>query len=107
MKHYRTDYPNDDAWTKFCDALRNAEKESLGEEEGVDMEESNVDEKYDGDSESDSDSGTPQFLFISFIISFDPSLNLAGISNIAALRHVNDVDVAPAPKKPGDAPTQR
>jgi len=97
----RTDYSNNDAWTKFCDALRDAEKESLGEEDDADMEENNADEN-DGDSDSDSDSeddGKAQPLFV---LKSDPSLNLAGISNIAALRLFNDVDIGPAPKKPAD-----
>lgn len=102
----RTDYSDDAAWAKFCDALRAAEDESLGEEDDVDMAENNADENDDGDSDSDSDSEDEAAQSL-FVLKADSSLNLAGVSNIAALRLYNDVDIVPAPKRPLDAPVPK
>lgn len=101
----RTDYSDDAAWTKFCNALRKAEQESLGEED-VDMAENNADENDDGDSDSGSDSEDEEEQSL-FILKADPALNLAGISNLTALRLFNDVDIVSAPKKPIDAPQSK
>ncbi|KIP05096.1 hypothetical protein PHLGIDRAFT_129092 [Phlebiopsis gigantea 11061_1 CR5-6] len=102
----RTDFSNEDAWQAFCDTLQAAEAEFSSVPEGaMDVEadevpgESSKDDVMDEDDSEDVDvdENAPIFHLIS-----DPSQRtvLESLSNLAALRLLNDVDVRPAPTPP-------
>lgn len=104
----RTDYTNENAWDTFLERLRSAEADIAVDAPADPQPSANaaapsgatdVDE-----SDSDSDSGTPGSIFTLLSPpSPDSRAALSGISNLAALRLLTDVDIARAPARPRDA----
>ncbi|KAF5386005.1 hypothetical protein D9615_002376 [Tricholomella constricta] len=103
----RTDYSNEDAWQSFCTRLQSAESE-LAEavkkpETGNDTNDTDLSvqsQPEDSDSDRESLDGVP-FPIIKVV---DPSPQertvFHNISNLSALRLLNDVDIRPAPNPP-------
>ncbi|KAF9474570.1 hypothetical protein BDN70DRAFT_936546 [Pholiota conissans] len=105
----RTDFTNDEAWNTFIQKLQESQKELLSDLTG-----DGADAPADGnanapvagpsteaaDEESDSLSETPDIIKV--LDATDPAdrARLSNISNIAALRLFNDVDVRPTPAPP-------
>ncbi|KZP17946.1 hypothetical protein FIBSPDRAFT_829851 [Athelia psychrophila] len=120
----RTDYADEDAWGRFCARLRDAELEfatapefevggdSMAEDgpgPGTDQptaqphgaETATRDDEEEEESSDDEDEDAPAPIFhILNPATPSPRAALTGISNLAALRLLNDVDVRSAPKPP-------
>ncbi|KAJ3565903.1 hypothetical protein NP233_g7339 [Leucocoprinus birnbaumii] len=99
----RTDFSNDDAWNAFVSKLKDAEKELLGSmmqaQDTTNQDDNDIEmkEEESRDSESESDA-TPDHIIRLVANANDPLFN--GISNIAALRLLNDVGIRLAPAPP-------
>ena len=105
----RTDYTDDEAWSRFVEDLLESEKDLITPlDENVDVPESNqasfsgaeqyATENAGSDTDGSSDSGAESsFAFLDPPESSSLRQNLSGMSNLAALRLLNDVDVASAP----------
>ncbi|KAK0241257.1 hypothetical protein EDD85DRAFT_818206 [Armillaria nabsnona] len=92
----RTDFSNDEAWSAFLSRLK------VAEEEYAEANKPDEDTKMDdGDDESDEESEASGQL-IKVIDSSTPGERslFQDISNLRALRLVNDVDIRPAPTMP-------
>ncbi|KAF7983785.1 hypothetical protein HWV62_19003 [Athelia sp. TMB] len=113
----RTDYGDEDAWGRFCTRLTEAEIEfaSAPEDEDEDMAEDapestgqssaqaedNAMQEDDDESSDEEDSDPPAPIFHIINPSTPTSRSaLTGISNLAALRLLNDLEIRPAPKPP-------
>lgn len=94
----RTDFSNDEAWLAFLSRLKVAEKEYAQANKPAEHDE---DTKMDDDDESDSESEASGQLIkvIDPLTPGDRSL-FQDISNLRALRLLNDVDIRPAPTPP-------
>lgn len=115
----RTDFSDDNAWTTFCSRLDDAEKEfsefmkpddAIGEMkgDGPQSSASSSDVKMEGsDDDSDSDSSDegipcPIIKIVNQATTAEGKAIFNGVSNIAALRLLNDVDLRPSPALPAD-----
>jgi hypothetical protein len=105
----RTDYTNEDGWQTFHTKLKEAEKEIVSEatSETDPMTEDeliSVATQDDEELSSDDDDGGDDSLGLIFKIINPQSSELRAqftyISNLAALRLLNDVDIRPAPTPP-------
>ena len=115
----RTDYGDEDAWGRFCTRLMEAEIEFASAPEDGDEEmaedvpestgqssaqaEDNAMQEDDDESSDEEDSDPPAPIF--YIINPSTPTSraaLTGISNLAALRLLNDLEIRPAPKPPAD-----
>ncbi|KAH9485254.1 hypothetical protein JR316_0002161 [Psilocybe cubensis] len=112
----RTDFTNDDAWNSFCGKVQAAQKELLSDLSGGGAEaaaEGGSDVAMDGvpppphsvtpdDADDESDSSSEGADIVKILDPSDPAdrLKLTDISNLAALRLFNDVDIRPAPIPP-------
>ncbi|KAF8070326.1 hypothetical protein FPV67DRAFT_1012639 [Lyophyllum atratum] len=99
----RTDYSNDDAWQALCTRLQGAEQElaeAVKQPESTGTDE--IDQAQAEDSDSDMESGDDVPFPIIKVV--DPTLPeraiFHGISNLSALRLLNDVDIRLAPSPP-------
>lgn len=106
----RTDFTNEEAWNTFCERLQEAEAEfSTAPDEPMEAESSTAgesskekdeamdeDEKEEGDVEAD-DNDTAPIVSIINPTTPDDRAGLQDISNLTALRLLNDVDIRPAP----------
>ncbi|GJE92156.1 hypothetical protein PsYK624_083090 [Phanerochaete sordida] len=106
----RTDFSNEDAWQAFHEKLQAAEAEfSSAPDEPMEAESSNTgesskdkeqemdqDDTEPDDAEADEDDNAPIFSVINPDAPEDRA-RLQGISNLTALRLLNDVDIRPAP----------
>ncbi|KAH8119023.1 hypothetical protein DFH11DRAFT_1780352 [Phellopilus nigrolimitatus] len=124
----RTDYSNEEAWTSFVDALKEAEKDLAapenedmtentssgsagqpGAEGAVESESESEDEEMDADtpgagsSSVASESAASLFAIVSPLASSPLRPRLTGISNLAALRLFNEVDAVRTPAVPAGA----
>ncbi|KAJ7782895.1 hypothetical protein B0H16DRAFT_1709722 [Mycena metata] len=106
----RTDFSNDDAWQSFCARLKSEEQDFIesvqpaaaptepaqGSSSTADVEMTN-----DSDSDSDDEEGltAPIIKIIDPVGEQDRAL-VQNISNLRALRLLNDVDIRPAPSPP-------
>lgn len=105
----RTDYSNDDAWSNFVKKLREAEVEfveSIQEPEADTEETDKVAATNDSmaidPSSADSDDSSDEMSIIKMIDPTTPEERslLHDISNLTALRLLNDVDIRPSPDRP-------
>ncbi|KAG6844414.1 hypothetical protein H0H87_007069 [Tephrocybe sp. NHM501043] len=102
----RTDYSNEDAWQAFCTKLQTAEQELV---DGLKKPETSNDtdaappataQPEDSDSDTESSEGVPSPI-IKIVNPSPPEIPLfQDISNLTALRLLNDVDIRPAPTPP-------
>ncbi|EEB96234.1 hypothetical protein MPER_04662 [Moniliophthora perniciosa FA553] len=107
----RTDFSNEEAWKTFCEKLKQAEEELTGghkqsntsEAEGTSHDGGDV--GMDGDENDDSDGEGSEGLLVKVINPMLPEERalFENISNLTALRLLNDVDIRPAPLLPPDA----
>jgi hypothetical protein len=100
----RTDYSNEDAWQEFYSRLQECEKEFAKDIEmrGSDAPPSSntttsttEDVEMEGDSEGDSDDEPSTILHVLNPISVPERNMFTNISNLAALRLLNNVDIQP------------
>ncbi len=103
----RTDFSNDQAWHAFCDKLQQAEAE-FAADSNASIDENTpttqtpqheaMDEDESEEGEEDGDEPSPVF----YVLDPEPIHRPAftAISNITALRVLNDVDIRPAPPLP-------
>jgi len=114
----RTDYANEEAWQAFCSTLRESEKdfEAEGETEtaeGEEVEDAAMDQDEQSatqggaepaDEQSDDDEDMEEDGTFTIFAIIDPPSDkrhtLSNISNLAALRLFNDIDIVDAPKPP-------
>ncbi|KIJ54023.1 hypothetical protein M422DRAFT_64238 [Sphaerobolus stellatus SS14] len=113
----RTDFSNESAWGAFYAKFRDAEKEiidvmrsqdSTGEKSGAsetgDVEVNDTggdkDEGGESDEESDEESAPSSIIKVLNPGNEDERKILNGISNLSALRLLNDVDIMPCPMRP-------
>lgn len=106
----RTDYSNETAWTTFCDKVREAQEELFSDSQetpeeadmAADADESDADEAMDEDQDEDDEEEEGPPVLFHIINPSDPSdrLQLSHISNLAALRLLNDVSIRKAPLPP-------
>ncbi|SJK98016.1 uncharacterized protein ARMOST_01272 [Armillaria ostoyae] len=94
----RTDFSNDEAWSAFLSRLKVAEEEYT--EANKPDEDTKMDHDDDGDESDEESEASGQLIKI-----IDPSTPeerslFQDISNLRALRLVNDVDIRPAPTLP-------
>ncbi|KAG6811999.1 hypothetical protein H0H92_004964 [Tricholoma furcatifolium] len=107
----RTDYANEEAWQAFCGKLQSAEQElanGLKDSEpaedtqslaGPSAASSSTQPEY-SDSDEESSDGVPSPI-IKVINPSGPHMPLfQNVSNLTALRLLNDVDIRPAPNPP-------
>ncbi|KAG6862335.1 hypothetical protein C0995_016033 [Termitomyces sp. Mi166 len=102
----RTDYSNEDAWRSFCATLQAAEQELANGLEKPDPNDNNepasttADQIEDSDSDTESSDGVPSPIIK--IVNPAPSEMsfFHNISNLRALRLLNDVDIRLAPNPP-------
>ncbi|PPQ89511.1 hypothetical protein CVT25_012183 [Psilocybe cyanescens] len=108
----RTDFTNDDAWNTFCQKVQAAQKELLSDLSNGGVEASAAEDGGDvsmedvppppppatADDADDSDSSSEEAEIVKILDPSDPAdrLRLTNISNLAALRLFNDVDIRPA-----------
>ncbi|ESK91040.1 hypothetical protein Moror_16345 [Moniliophthora roreri MCA 2997] len=105
----RTDFSDEEAWKTFCGKLNRAEEEFRGSDGGhkqlnTDAEGAGDDMEMDDDESDDSNEGGSEGLLVKVI---NPELPeertlFENISNLTALRLLNDVDIRPAPPLPSD-----
>lgn len=115
----RTDYTNEDAWKTFCIKLQDAEKEFTSEVSSEDEKmaedepasglqgqtsqpgqvESMEEDEGEGSSDDDGECSTSIFRVIN-PASPQNRVSLTTISNLSALRLLNDVDIRVAPTPP-------
>ncbi|KAK7035206.1 hypothetical protein VNI00_011973 [Paramarasmius palmivorus] len=93
----RTDFSDEGAWKAFCEKLKQAEEEMTGGDRGEQASGSNAEDDDDSD---DGEEGT-------LVKVINPELPeeraiFEGISNLTALRLLNDVDIRPSPPLPPD-----
>ncbi|CCM01127.1 uncharacterized protein FIBRA_03175 [Fibroporia radiculosa] len=108
----RTDFANEDAWHAFCSSLQGAEAEFVSERPSEDASTRDAprasptaadDDAMDEDSNSDDDEDPEAEPGpIIFVLDAGPAdrARFANISNLTALRLLNDVDVRRAPAVP-------
>lgn len=104
----RTDFANEDAWASFCSRLEEGEREFVECATGGQAANDNLqpmdqtpDHTEDHTDESDDDDESPPKIF--YLINppgAEQRASLLNISNLIALRLLNDVDVRPAPSPP-------
>lgn len=105
----RTNFDDDAAWDAFLSKLQDGEREFTSESDAGSSTNSpaqNVqaggdeDQDMDEDSDSGSGDGQPSGSLPIFAILSEPRDALNGISNLAALRYLNDLTVRRAPTPP-------
>lgn len=109
----RTDFTNESAWQEFCSKLRDAENEfSAPPDDAMDGQgpgaagnsSAATDKGGEGDDEDEDvevdDGGTAGIFHVVNPESPSDREALVGISNLRALRLLNDVDIRPAPVPP-------
>ena len=111
----RTDYSNEDAWSHFVKKLRESEVEFVestqepeADTEGSDTVATTNDSMAIDPSSADSDDSSDEMSTIKIIDPTTPEGRalLHDISNLTALRLLNDVDIRPSPDRPpGTKPT--
>ena len=109
----RTDYFDEGAWQSFLARLRESEKELVENPSSVAQPDGPVDstnppaqassEPEDSDSESDDEFESSIFAIVNPTSPLDRH-TLSGLSNLIALRLLNDVDVRPCPVRPAATP---
>ncbi|KAJ7647530.1 hypothetical protein FB45DRAFT_893676 [Roridomyces roridus] len=108
----RTDFSNEDAWQAFCTRLKSEEDEFIASVQpapadagpstsaDVNMPDGNADDEDDSDSDEESGGlSAPLIKLINPQTEQDRAL-VQNISNLRALRLLNDVDLRPAPTPP-------
>lgn len=100
----RTDFSDEDAWTSFCSRLEEGERESvesITEDQVANDDLVPAEQTPDDTDESDDDDESPPRIFY-YINPSSPEQrgSLLNISNLTALRLLNDVYVKPAPSPP-------
>jgi len=105
----RTDFSNEDAWQAFCSNLRDSEREFA---EALQPDDSNTEERTspgqgirmeaeeDSDSDNDMDSIPTPLINVVNPASTEDRLIFNKMSNLAALRLLNDVDIRLSPSPP-------
>jgi len=105
----RTDYSNEDAWSNFVKKLQRAEVEFVestqepeADTEGTDEVVATNDRMAIDPSSADSDDSSDEMSIIKIIDPTTPEERgiLHDISNLTALRLLNDVDIRPSPDRP-------
>ncbi|KAJ7078874.1 hypothetical protein B0H15DRAFT_859587 [Mycena belliarum] len=111
----RTDFSNEDAWQRFCTRLKSEEQDFIesmkpeapgpSAETAQESPASTEDVKMadDGDDESDDESAdglSAPIVKIIDVVSDQHKAIFQNLSNLAALRLFNDVDIRPAPSPP-------
>ncbi|KAK0486290.1 hypothetical protein IW261DRAFT_1454771 [Armillaria novae-zelandiae] len=96
----RTDFSNNEAWAAFRSRLKVAEEEHA--EASKPNEDTKMDDEDDGDESDEESEASGQLIKV-----IDPSTPeerslFQDISNLQALRLVNDVDIRPAPTVPAE-----
>jgi len=109
----RTDFSNEDAWQAFCSKLQDSEREfaeALKSDNSEAREHtSNQDTQMEAGDDSHSDSDTSDVDSMPLIKVVDPMstehrLNFDKMSNLTALRLLNDVDIRLSPSPPPGTP---
>lgn len=100
----RTDFSDEDAWASFCSRLEEGERESLEsitEDQVANDDLVPAEQTPDHTDESDDDDESPPKIFY-YINPSSPEqrASLLNISNLTALRLLNDVYIKPAPSPP-------
>ncbi|EDR09138.1 uncharacterized protein LACBIDRAFT_296461 [Laccaria bicolor S238N-H82] len=105
----RTDYSNEDAWNNFVKKLRQSEVEFVestqepeADTEGTDKAATSSDNMAIDPPSADSDDSSDEMSIIKIIDPTTPEDRglLHDISNLTALRLLNDVDIRPSPDRP-------
>ncbi|KAF9237508.1 hypothetical protein BU15DRAFT_75883 [Melanogaster broomeanus] len=91
----RTDFSDEAAWLSFCARLEEGEKEFTAESDDQDVPEAGSSEQSQADN-----TNAPLIFHVINPTSPEERQSLAHISNLAALRLFNEVDVRPAPNPP-------
>lgn len=115
----RTDYSNEEAWQTFLSRLRDGEADFVSETSAVedakmdydvpgdkrgnasvaDKDEVALDDEDEDDDGEDEDEPPPQIISVIDATPTDRAI-FTNISNVTALRLLNDVDIVPAPMPP-------
>ncbi|KAJ7502813.1 hypothetical protein B0H11DRAFT_2222938 [Mycena galericulata] len=111
----RTDFSNEDSWQAFCTHLKSEEQDFIasvqptpaptpsdvaeGSSTGVDVKMTDDDDEDDSDDESADGISAPLIKIIDPVSDQDRAL-FQNITNLGALRLLNDVDIRPAPMPP-------
>lgn len=104
----RTDYDNEDAWQTFCGKLRDAEKEfasAVSSEEEPSRRSEDQTSRPDEAMEEDEESSDDEEYSAPIVKILNPAspqdrAPLTAISNLSALRLLNEVDIRAAPTPP-------
>lgn len=101
----RTDFSDDDAWSSFCSRLEDGEKEFTTGMQAADNDEqpvasSPVEDSTVENEDSDDEEIPSRIFYVIDPQNPDERASLTNISNLTALRLLNDVDVRPSPGLP-------
>ena len=94
----RTDFTNEDAWQTFYSKLQHAEEKFVAENNLEPVDESKP--SIQGDESSEDEQDLPQIFKVINPSSLVHRTQFSNISNLTALRVLNDVSIRPAPSPP-------